>query len=77
MLVALEEAVDRYTNACKETFVARRRHESSNETSLARIKEDNCQTFQQLFSCHHQWLIQKQMRCLLKYTGVPRKKGGF
>ena len=40
----------------KEIFVARHRHGSS------KIKEDNCQTFRQLCSCHHQWLIQNQVR---------------
>ena len=35
-------------------------HEGSKKTSLAWIKDEtyNCQTFRQLCSCHHQWLIQ-------------------
>ena len=53
---------------CLETFVARRRHEGSKETSLARNKDENdCQTSS---SVAH---TGQYVRCLLKYTRMPGK----
>ena len=60
---------------CEETFVARCRHESSNESfsqDQGKILLLNVSTAMQLSSSVAHT---KSGRCLLKYSGLPGKRG--